>query len=146
MSRLEKLKELQIHLENARRLLDELAIEVVAEQARIEEENERKKKEMKRSILPHLFMRQTSRAIPPKSLQSVEQSQPQPLSQPQQLQLHPRMRHRGRQEDTFTIPSTEDWDSEATHSPSAFPINRVNWENDWSRRFVCRARPGRCQH
>jgi hypothetical protein len=93
MSRLDKLKQLQMHLENARRLLDELTMEAVAEQARIEEEEKRKKKE-----------------------------------------------------EAFTIPSTEDWESEATHSPSALPRKSVNWKNDWSRRCVCGARPGRCQH
>ena len=92
MSRLQKLKELQMHLDHARRLLDELAMEAVTEQARIEED-ERKEKE-----------------------------------------------------EAFTIPRTEDWESEATHSPSALPIKKVNWENDWSRRCVCGARPGRCQH
>ena len=153
MSRLQKLKELQMHLENARRLLDELTMEAVAEQAKMEEEEERKKKEeakeMKRAILPHLFMRENCRVIPmvrtpPQSPQPVHQ--PQSLPQPQQQQLHPRLRSRGRREETFTIPSTEDWDSEATHSPSALPITRINWENDWSRRCVCGARPGRCQH
>jgi hypothetical protein len=93
MSRLQKLKELQMHLEHARRLLDELTMEAVTERAIIEEKKERKKKEK-----------------------------------------------------AFTIPPTEDWESEATHSPSALPIKKVNWENDWSRRCVCGARPGRCQH
>ncbi|KAL3855969.1 hypothetical protein ACJMK2_015166, partial [Sinanodonta woodiana] len=58
MSRIQKLKELQMHLENARCLLDELAMEALEERAKIEEEEERKRKEMKRPILPHLFMRQ----------------------------------------------------------------------------------------
>ena len=137
-----------MHLENARRLLDELAMEALEEQAKIEEEEERKRKEMKRPILPHLFMRQSSRVLPmvrtpPQSPQPVRQSQPQSQPQPQ---LHPRLRYSGRRQQAFTIPQSEDWDSEATHSPSALPITRVNWENDWSRRCVCGARPGRCQH
>ena len=82
-----------MHLENARRLLDELTKETLEEQTRIEEEEAQQKKE-----------------------------------------------------EAFTIPSTEDWESEVTHSPSALPITRVNWENKWSRRCVCGARPGRCRH
>ena len=119
-----------MHLESARRLLDELAMETEAEEARIEEEEERKKKEMKRPILPHLFMRQSRRVLP--MVRTPPQS-PQPEPQPQRQQA-------------FTIPPTEDWDSEATQTSSALPITRVNWENNWSRRCVCGARPGRCPH
>lgn len=82
-----------MHLDNARRLLDELAKEAIEEQKKIKEEEEREKK--------------------------VE---------------------------TISIPSTEDWESEANHSPSALPITRVNWDTKWCNRCVCGARPGKCQH
>ena len=44
-----------MHLEHARRLLDELAIEVAAEQARIEEEKERKKEGNEKTNLASPF-------------------------------------------------------------------------------------------
>jgi hypothetical protein len=60
--------------------------------------------------------------------------------------IHPRVWHRRQRAQVFTIPETEDWGSEANQAPSALPIRNVNWENDWSRRCVCGARPGRCHH
>ena len=151
-----------MHLELARRLLDELAMEAIQEKERIEkEEEERKKKEereKKRLILPHPMgiprceVKPEART-PPQAAAAVPQTQqPAPVPQLQQPQqpapvpqpqiIHPRVwgrRRRQREE-------TEDWGAEANHPAFALPVGRVNWEGDWARRCVCGARPGRCRH
>jgi hypothetical protein len=146
--RITKLIELQMHLEYARRLLDELTREAIEERERIEEEEER---ENKREIRPHRFMIPKCEVVPevrtPPAAATAAVTAPQ-LPVPQELPtIHPRLwyRRQGPQQ-VFTIPQTEDWDSEATQAPFALPITHVNWENDWSQRCVCGARPGRCQH
>jgi hypothetical protein len=142
-SRLQKLTELQMHLEHARRLLDELTMETYKEEARQKEVEEI---ENQRGILLHPMVKLVCEVIP-------EVRTPPPAAAaaaavtPQRPVIHPRLWPRRQEvQQVFTIPQTEEWDSEATQAPFALQVRAINWENDWSRRCVCGARPGRCQH
>jgi hypothetical protein len=157
-SRVAELIELQMHLEYARRLLEELTREAVVEREKLKEEEEEKKKEEekenKRGILPHPKLRPVCQVKPevrtPPVAAAAVAAAPAAAAAPPQLPvpvIHPRLWHRRqRPQEVFTLPETEDWESEATQPPSALPTRRINWENDWSRRCVCGARPGRCHH
>jgi len=156
-NRVKKLLELQRHLECARLLLDELTREAIEERERIEKEEQKKKKEEeienKRGILLHTMVRPVCEVLPEvitaRVAAAAAAAAAAAVAAPQEMRpdIHPRLWHRRQEpQQVFTIPQTEEWDSEATRAPFALEVPRINWEQDWSRRCVCGARPGRCQH